>query len=283
MATEQSNEFIWDTHSTCCGGTFKIRHMKSGRTGARKTWSAAPELLRYLTLNDGLENLAKKRLVPGSILDMVALEPETELTLPSKKCNILELGGGAGYVSVGLAKAFHSSNLSNNNTKIMCSDMDRNTIKNLRHNICENKETKTVAVEKLEWSNEVGGDKFDKALERNFRVTTDDSISKYNSDPVTLLTHVIASDVHYGETTLHPLSSIIASIKYRNPHVQVIMMLNERSALKDSIAELVEQIELKVLQKHEDGYVFNIHVRDVIQSSPTIGGESKLQMKLIEC
>ena len=136
---------------------------------------------------------------------------------------------------------------------------------------------------KLEWSNEVGGDKFDKALERNFRVTTDDSISKYNSDPVTLLTHVIASDVHYGETTLHPLSSIIASIKYRNPHVQVIMMLNERSALKDSIAELVEQIELKVLQKHEDGYVFNIHVRDVIQSSPTIGGESKLQMKLIEC
>lgn len=281
MAIEQSNKFTWDTHqSRCC--TFNIRHTKAGRTGARKTWSAAPELLRYLTLNNGLQNLDKKRIVHGSMLDMIALEPETELTLPNEQFNILELGGGSGFVSVGLAKAFHSSALSNHNAKIMCSDMDKNTIKNMRHNICENKETKTVTVEKLEWSNEVGGDKFDKALERKFRVTTDDSL-EYNSDPVTLLTHVIASDVHYGETTLHPLSSIIASIKYRNPHVQVIIMLNERSESRSSIAELVEQIELKVLEKNEDGYVFTIHVRDVIQSISTIGGESKLQMKLIEC
>lgn len=280
MATEKSNKFTWDTHqSRCC--TFNIRHTKAGRTGARKTWSAAPELLRYLTLNNGLQNLDKKRIVHGSMLDMIALEPETELTLPNEKFNILELGGGSGFVSVGLAKAFHSSTLSNHNAKIMCSDMDKNTIKNMRHNICENKETKTVAVEKLEWSNEVGGDKFDKALERKFRVTTDDSL-EYNSDPVTLLTHVIASDVHYGETTLHPLSSIIASIKYRNPHVQVIIMLNERSESRSSIAELVEQIELKVLEKNEE-YIFTIHVRDVIQSVSTIGGESKLQMKLIEC
>ena len=102
--------------------------------------------------------------------------------------------------------------------------------------------------------------------------------------PIQLLTHVIGSDVHFGIATLDPLLSIISSIKVRNPSVQVIIMLKERGS--NSVAELVEQIEMKVNNemkgndelKEYDGDEFPVHVRDVIQA-----GVPDLNMKLVEC
>ena len=89
---------------------------------------------------------------------------------------ILELGGGSGFVSVGLAKAFEESAASSTTkttikeqTKILCTDMDPPTLKNMRFNVQNNKVTKMVAVEKLIWGEDIGGDKSRKALERTFK------------------------------------------------------------------------------------------------------------------
>ena len=101
-------------------------------------------------------------------------------------------------------------------------------------------------------------------------------------DPISLLTHVIGSDVHFGHQTLQPLSSVIAAIKHRNPMVQVIIMLKERS--EDGAADLVKEHEKKLQEGHDDeesrqsDTSFTVHVRDVIES-----GEPELQMKLVEC
>ena len=289
-----------------CVETFSIRHMKAGRTGARKTWSAAPILLDYLTLQNGLQSLEDKNVEEaGSVLNMAlntttkscdisGISQSISQSSDDKQYNILELGGGSGYVSVGLAKSVSSSpkKSHSSNMKIMCTDMDRETIKNMRHNICANKETKIIAIEKLDWGSDIGGIKFAKALERKFNAVKSKSKSEekgdddcYCPDPIKLLTHVIGSDVHFGVATLDPLSSIISSIKVRNPNVQVIIMNRERSS--NSVAELVEQIELKVNQKMNgnelihhggDGGGFTVHVRDVIQA-----GDPGLNMKLVEC
>mmetsp|Transcript_31809 Transcript_31809/g.60768 ORF Transcript_31809/g.60768 Transcript_31809/m.60768 type:complete len:429 (-) Transcript_31809:67-1353(-) len=371
--------------------TFSIRHLRAGRTGARKTWAAAPALLDYLVLKDGLRrrknNLDERKQkidndndadASSSVLDMASViaNPDhpaaatsaaafAESLLDDRPCNILELGGGSGYLSVGLAKALTatstssimtttstastsktSSTKASSTLKIMCTDMDKHTIKNMRHNICANKETKTVAIEKLDWGEDVGGEKFDLALARKFKVGKVKVVSKAkksnsnsnnsnssppssssppptatasasasasatreevlhnddddnNDDPVRLLTHVIGSDVHFGETTLGPLSSVIASIKRRNPNVRVIIMMKERSV--NSAEELVEQIELKVNSgsgerndndggdgdggggggaKEKDCAATTtvVRVRDVIQS-----GMPDFRMKLIEC
>ena len=287
--TEQSNNaYSWDTYQVpqlqvedleAESETFKIRHLRAGRTGARKTWSAAPALLTYLTLQDGFRNLCDKNIDSDHVLDVAATSQDIipMTILSDARLNVLELGGGSGYVSVGLAKAFPSTATmpsSPHNMKIMCTDMDRNTIKNMRHNICTNKETKTVAIETLEWGDDIGGEKFAKALERKFGRVSDSSIPYTESpDPILLLTHVIASDVHFGENTLDPLSSIVSSLKRRNPNVQVIIMLKERNP--NSVAELVEQIELKVKNSEQD---ITVHCRDVIES-----GTPDFRLKLIEC
>lgn len=297
MKMKNTNAFMWETYavpdpdaaSSDGTETFEIRTMKAGCTGARKTWSAAPVLLDYLSLKDGLRDISLKNFDDGSSLDM-ALEADSDGLRTHSCCNILELGGGSGFLSVGLAKSLRSSSdPATCTTKIMCTDSDKNTIKNMRYNVVENNESKTIAVQKLDWSDDdIGGDKFASALERMFRAknTAYDNIEEQNSsfdpDPMSLITHVIGSDIHFGHQTLQPLSSIIAAIKHRNPSVQVIIMLKERS--ENGVAGLVAEIEKK-LQGHEGNNDqdsrcnnFPVHVRDVIES-----GVPELKMKLVEC
>ena len=289
--------------------TFRIRHLKAGCTGARKTWSAAPVLLDYLVLRGGLRLLKAKRIGEGNpLFDMAPNDRATAMTLSRNNerccCNVLELGSGSGFLSVGLVKAFRRSSMSSSSlsspttttchrddVKIMCTDMDRNTIKNMRHNVCENGETKVVAIKKLKWGNDVGGDIFSMALARKFEKrkekvggradSTDSSLlppilprDSDLDDPVGLLTHVNASDVHYKETTLDPLLSIVASMKLRNPNIQVSIMMKERSL--NAAAEVAEGIRRKV-NENGQGFII-VHVRDVIQT-----GVPNLKMKLVEC
>lgn len=290
---KNTNAFMWETYavpdpdaaSSDGSDTFKIRTMKAGCTGARKTWSAAPVLLDYLSLKDGLKDINLKNFDDGSSLDM-ALEADPDGLRPHSSCNILELGGGSGFLSVGLAKSLRSSsNPGTFTTKIMCTDSDKNTIKNMRFNVVENNESKTIAVQKLDWSDgDIGGDKFASALERVFGAnnTARDVEEQNNSfDPMSLITHIIGSDIHFGHLTLQPLSSIIAVIKHRNPLVQVIIMLKERS--ENGVADLVAEIEKKLQQQkgnNEDSRCnnFPVHVRDVVES-----GVPELKMKLVEC
>lgn len=289
---KNTNAFMWETYdvpdpdaaSSDADGTetFEIRTMKAGCTGARKTWSAAPVLLDYLSLKDGLKDLSLKNFDDGSSLDM-ALEADSDGLRTHSCCNILELGGGSGFLSVGLAKSLRSSSdPATCTTKIMCTDSDKNTIKNMRYNVVENNESKTVAVQKLDWSDDdIGGDKFASALERMFRAKNT-AVEERSFDPMSLITHVIGSDVHFGHQTLQPLSSIIAAIKHRNPSVQVIIMLKERS--ENGVAHLVAEIEKKLQQQEgnndEVGRCnnFPVHVRDVIET-----GVPELKMKLVEC
>ena len=293
-----TDAFTWETYTVPRASssdddgaeTFEIRTMKSGRTGARKTWAAAPVLLDYLTLKDGLKDIHLKNFDDvDSVLDMALESNSPDRLRTNSYCNILELGGGSGFVSVGLAKALRSSSdPATCKTKIMCTDSDKNTIKNMRYNVIENNESKTIAVQKLDWSDDdIGGDKFASALERTFKTNKnisahDDVVEEPQSNDVfDLLTHVIGSDVHFGHQTLQPLSSVIAAIKHRNPMVQVIIMLKERS--EDGVADLVKELEQKLQEGHDDeesrqSDTFTVHARDVIES-----GEPELQMKLVEC
>ncbi len=297
---KNTNEFSWETYavpaaasSTLSDGPemFEIRTMKAGRTGARKVWSAAPVLLDYLSLKDGLKDINLKNFDDGSLLDMT-LDANSDGLRSLSCCNILELGGGSGFLSIGLAKSLRSSSDSSTccKTKIMCTDSDKNTIKNMRYNVTENNESKTIAVQKLDWSDDsIKGSKFAGALERTFQAqaksTTHDVAEEQKSsfDPISLLTHVIGSDVHFGHQTLEPLSSIIAAIKHRNPTVQVILMLRERS--ENGVADLVSEIEKKLQEGHNyEGGRYNnhiVHVRDVKESN--VPEESELKMKLVEC
>mmetsp|Transcript_15971 Transcript_15971/g.26187 ORF Transcript_15971/g.26187 Transcript_15971/m.26187 type:complete len:298 (+) Transcript_15971:177-1070(+) len=296
---KNTNAFTWETYAVPAAASalsalsdgpemFEIRTMRAGRTGARKTWSAAPVLLDYLSLKDGLKDINLKNFDDGSLLDMT-LETVSDGLRTHSFYNILELGGGSGFLSVGLAKALRSSSDSATcKTKIMCTDSDKNTIKNMRYNVTENNESKTIAVQKLDWSDDdIGGDTFASALERTFKAknNTHDVVEEENSsfDPISLLTHVIGSDVHFGHQTLQPLSSIIAAIKHRNPSVQVIIMLKERS--ENGVGDLVSEIEKKLKERNndEDGMCNNyaVHVRDVKESK--VPEESELQMKLVEC
>ena len=286
------NAFTWETYAVpratsdgldgldgvADGSFFEIRTMKAGRTGARKTWAAAPVLLRYLSQKDGLKDINEKNFDDGSLLDM-ALETNGYDKL--KLCNILELGGGSGFLSVGLAKSLRSS--SNQVTKIMCTDSDTTTIKNMRYNVIANNESKTIAIQKLDWSDGIGGDKFASALERMFKDKNAPNVVKEQIiDPISLITHVIGSDVHFGHQTLSPLSSIIVAIKHRNPLAQIIIMLKERS--ENGVADLVAEIERKLQEGNIDDddlckyNEFPVYVRDVVEL-----GVPDLKMKLVEC
>lgn len=200
-----------------------------------------------------------------------------------KPYNIMELGGGTGYMSVALALALNhiestSSDISQSQcparVRVMCTDNDRTTIKNMRHNISRQPHSmnmnKTVRVESLDWGSELqmkqADGKFMNAVRSHFQQPKKkgsecESESKSESesecaqqsnidDPIRLLSHLIASDVHYGKTTLEPLSSIISTIKARNPSIVVIMLLKERSA--NAVVELKHKIEHKVKLKLEE-------------------------------
>jgi hypothetical protein len=292
--------------------TFTIRHLKQGATGAVKTWPAAPVLLDYLVRRGGLRGVNDKSFptTNGDIdaldltcppspleLNLIPSTQDSDLSPESKQpYNIVELGGGTGFLSIGLALALNDMNgdyaTHQTRVRLVCTDNDRATIKNMRHNISRQSSdtnvTKTVKIEPLDWGSEVGVQKFSKVLRSHFKKKAKGQKGQEESpedveDPITLLSHLIASDVHYGETTLEPLSTVVAAIKLRNPNIAVILLLKERSP-KYCIANLKMQIEAKVKSglelKHESMKSeldkFSVHLRDVIH-------EELPHMKIIEC
>ena len=282
--------------------TFTIRHMKQGATGAVKTWPAAEVLLDYLVRRGGLRDVCDK-ISPhddASILDLTCPPSEnlespncskSQQSLPkSKPYNIVELGGGSGYLSVGLSLALNTNDGGAPNLRILCTDNDRTTIKNMRHNIARQPKdrnlNKIVRIESLAWGADVGGEKFSKVVELQFRektknnqLTSTNEEEAKEEDPMRLLSHIVASDVHYGATTLEPLSSIISALKLRNPGIAVILLLKERSP--NAVAELKHEIETKVrcgleLEQQSALRGFSVSVRDVFH-------KDLLDMKIVEC
>lgn len=299
---------------------FTIRHLKQGATGAVKTWLAAEVLLDYLVLRGGLRSTQQKLVgttssSTRSILDLTSTPVQAIRQSPHHPAvcanNIVELGAGSGYLGVGLSLSLNREACRRYNAKskrsfqpmvrVMCTDNDRATIKNMRHNIANqprhNNVNKSVRVEPLGWGDDIGGDKFSKAVGLMFREaptctdnreTTEDGGD--DEDPLMLLTHLVASDVHYGETTLDPLSSVIAATKLRNPDIIVVMLLRERAV--DSVAILKLHIEEKVrigldLRSSQSTSIgddtsgdplhnFSVSVRDVLH-------EEASNMKMVEC
>uniref|UniRef100_A0A7S1B504 Calmodulin-lysine N-methyltransferase n=1 Tax=Corethron hystrix TaxID=216773 RepID=A0A7S1B504_9STRA len=267
--------------------TFTLRHLKQGATGAVKTWFSAPVLLDYLLLRGGLRGIGEKSFPStDGVLDPL------DLTLPhsassassassatSPPCRILELGGGTGFLSLGLAL---SLNAESTRVQLVCTDGDKATLKNMRHNVerqpAETRVTKTVRVAPLEWGGDLGGATFARSLRAQFGAGE-------GEDPVRRLSHLIAADVHYGETTMEPLSAVVAAVKLRNPEVAVVLMLKERgSKISTNIANLKVQIEAKVGSglEFEDASTrselegFSVRLRDVLH-------EDLSKMKIIEC
>jgi len=203
----------------------------------------------------------------------------------------MELGAGSGRLAIGLATALnHEAKTSSDGNrsfqpraKIMCTDIDKATIKNLRHNIARQPKdrnmSKVIRAASLGWGNDVGGATFDRALMDQFstkvrtHVPPGKSTEKFlpppavaphenastdiddeedqkgrdtKQDPLRLLTHVIGSDLLYGVAALEPLSECVSSIKLRNPGIKVILMLRELAS--KTVADLKDSIEDKVSQ-----------------------------------
>eukprot|EP00526_Cylindrotheca_closterium_P023937 CAMPEP_0113643802 /NCGR_PEP_ID=MMETSP0017_2-20120614/23042_1 /TAXON_ID=2856 /ORGANISM="Cylindrotheca closterium" /LENGTH=189 /DNA_ID=CAMNT_0000555357 /DNA_START=123 /DNA_END=690 /DNA_ORIENTATION=+ /assembly_acc=CAM_ASM_000147 len=143
--------------------------------------------------------------------------------------------------------------------RVMCTDNDHRTIKNMRFNVMDQPKegmlSKAVTVQNLSWGSDVGGTKFSNAVNSQFgaRQKNKSEKDKEEEDPLRLVTHLIASDVHYGVTTLDPLSSVISAFKLRNPNVVVVVLLKERSPeLYADVADLKAEIESKVQSGLED-------------------------------
>ena len=328
---EQSNKFVWCQYDapqwslerpTESNGnreeelgkpktqSFTMRHLKQGATGAVKTWPVAEVLLDYLVRRDGLRDAGLKALdrnQDSGILDLTNAPSWPHgvggVSIVTDKCyNVVELGSGSGYLGVGLALSLNrEANLLTTErgdpfrprVRILCTDNDRRTVKNMRHNVTqqpkESMVSKAVAVETLSWGADIGGDKFEKAVKTQFRRTKQDESEaiEAESDPLRLVTHVIASDVHYGVTTLEPLSSVIAAFKLRNPNIVVVILNKERSPEQyPDTAQLKSQIEAKVRHglgtteyaptTHSELDGFSVTVRDVLHRDIT-------NMKIIEC
>ena len=143
--------------------------MKQGATGARKTWPAAEVLLDYLVRRGGLRSLPQKvnRNTPSDLNFTKEPSPELHIhhhssqTYDEEPLRILELGGGTGYLSIGLALALNAEQESSSKARIVCTDNDKATIKNMRFNISnqpkECKMNKMIKVSSLDWANDVGG------------------------------------------------------------------------------------------------------------------------------
>mmetsp|Transcript_19455 Transcript_19455/g.25714 ORF Transcript_19455/g.25714 Transcript_19455/m.25714 type:complete len:193 (-) Transcript_19455:64-642(-) len=176
-------------------------------------------------------------------------------------------------------------------TRLICTDNDKPTLKNMRHKICRQPAStnmnKNVRIETMDRGDDVGGDKFSSAVRSQFRnrktKTTDETCSdEQPEDPIRLLSNLIASDVLYSTTTVDPLSSVISAVKLRNPDVIVVLLLKERSP--NSVVILKQKIELRVERglemEHEpcDSNLqgFQVSVRDVIHND--LDG-----MNMIEC
>lgn len=121
-------------------------------------------------------------------------------------------------------------------------------------------------------------------------------VDEEEEDRLRLLTHLIASDVLYGQTALEPLSSVVSALKLRNPDIIVILLLRERSP--NAVEDLKSQIEAKVRngllleepsksempsqQRHPSAKAalqgFGVSVRDVVHNIDTVAN-----MKMVEC
>ncbi|CAB9504608.1 expressed unknown protein [Seminavis robusta] len=286
-ADSRSNKFVWNDYTVprwpldddddddakaddavISDASFTLRHLKQGATGAVKTWPVAELLLDYLVRHGGL---LRHKSTLGA-LDLTHDEPADlkqlfSLAQQQQHCqyNILELGAGTGYVGIGLARS-----LQRHSIRVLCTDNDKNTLKNMRHNLRACQSDKTVRVAHLDWGDtSILEPKFVKALETFFPSTgtTQDDPSL----PLERITHVIGSDVHYGETTLEPLSTVIAAVKLQNPKVQVTLLIKERAV--DSIGALKNRIQDKVGDSLPG---FSVLVRDVLHESVTT-------VKIIEC
>ena len=294
--------------------SFLIRSLKQGSTGAVKTWPACEVLLEYLVRRGGLRDTEEKLDTTtsgdsnASVLDMTTttgtsppspsssaefIDPPTmedDATL-----NIVELGGGNGTLGVGLAMALNGSHTEAKksfqpNAKILCTDHDHRTVKNMRFNVMQQpKECKVgraVRAESLNWGDEIGGDDFASRVEDQFgasRATTDNS----RADPMQLVTHVVGSDIHFGHTTLDPLSSVVAAFKLRNPQINVTLLMKERNPENNpDVAELATEIEAKVskgLKDEDDGSIFGEELQDFSVSVRDVLHDEFENMKLLEC
>ena len=135
-------------------------------------------------------------------------------------------------------------------------------------------------------------DTFDKELRMQFQPKThlksnsstkeEQKENEEEQDPLTLVSHLVASDVHYGKTTLEPLSSVIAATKLRNPQCRVTILCKERST--GQISDLKHRIEEKMQQNIDDTDSdsdddlsdFYVSVRNIVH-------DEKENLKLIEC
>lgn len=296
--------------------SFLIRSLKQGSTGAVKTWPACEVLLEYLVRRGGLRDTEEKldtTISEGSNASVLPVDMTTSAGTPppspsssvmfidpptmddDETLNIVELGGGNGTLGVGLAMALNGSHTEATksfqpNAKIMCTDHDHQTVKNMRFNVMQQpKECKVgraVRAESLDWGNEIGGDDFTSSVEDQFgasRATTDNN----KADPMQLVTHVVGSDVHFGHTTLDPLSSVVAAFKLRNPQINVTILMKERNPENNpDVADLATEIEAKVskgLEDEDDDSIigeelkyFSVSVRDVLH-------DEFENMKLLEC
>lgn len=361
---ELSNKFAWrtfevphwsktqdgDKSGEFLSQQMTIRHLWQGGTGAIKTWPAAEIMLDYLVRRKGLRSTSDKLVdasdgnaavsgtqnsdyVAATTLDLTCKVPDSsdndDSDIEPPCYNILELGAGAGCLGVGLTTALNREASRNRpfqpKVKIMCTDNDKATIKNLRHNVArqpnERNIGKAMRVETLAWGEEAGGDALSNAVRSQFSrrgeakrlkldhehtvgvsTSSDDSVAREQTksrdeedeDPLRLLTHLIASDVLYGVGALAPLSSIVASIKLRNPHIAVIILTRERSL--NAVADLKSCIEDKVrlgletkqkdegrkqtvATKEEEALLgeFSVLVRDVINVHEVEN------LKMVEC
>ena len=294
--------------------SFLIRSLKQGSTGAVKTWPACEVLLEYLVRRGGLRDTEEKNdaLVldmtsppsPSSSIDFI----DTPTMTDDPTLNIVELGGGNGTLGVGLAMALNGVDDKNTmknksgfqpNAKIMCTDNDHRTVKNMRFNVTQQpkecKIGKAVRAESLDWSEEIGGEDFASRVEdqfgggssKNDQETEEGDADNSSDDPMQLVTHVVGSDIHFGHTTLDPLSSVIAAFKLRNPQINVTLLMKERNPENYAdVADLATEIEVKVSKGLEDEdnnstigdelQDFSVRVRDVLHDEIE-------NMKLLEC
>mmetsp|Transcript_34739 Transcript_34739/g.102104 ORF Transcript_34739/g.102104 Transcript_34739/m.102104 type:complete len:234 (+) Transcript_34739:439-1140(+) len=225
---------------------------------------------------------------PSSLVEFI----DPPMMSDGSTLNIVELGGGNGTLGVGLAMALNGvhgeakSKSFQPYAKILCTDNDHRTVKNMRFNVMQQpkecKVGKAVRAESLDWCDEIGGDHFASRVEDQFGA--DDNST---ADPMQLVTHVIGSDVHFGHCTLNPLSSVVAAFKLRNPQINVTLLMKERNPENYAdVADLATEIESKVskgLQDEDDESTigeelqnFSVSVRDVLHDEIE-------NMKLLEC
>ena len=292
--------------------TFLIRSLKQGSTGAVRTWPACEVLLDYLVRHGGLRDTEEKLNgnTDVSVLDLTSLRSVSSVdfilhsprTVDGPTRNIVELGGGNGTLCVGLAMALNGSDGARQRkttfqpaARIMCTDHDRRTVKNMRFNVTQQPREcrvgKAVRAQSLDWGDAIGGDAFASRVEDQFGEADDSNINNNNAasadDPMLLITHVVGSDIHFGHTTLDPLSSVIAAFKLRNPQINVTIMIKERNPEQFAdVSDLATEIELKVVKGLEDEdddstigeelQDFSVSVRDVLHDEIE-------NMKLLEC